>query len=140
MLHLHGGGFTVGSPGHPPCPGRPPGGRDRREVYLLDYRLAPEHPFPAAVDDALAAWRELLTRGADPADTALTGDSAGGWLALTTALRLRDAGEPLPAVLGLISPWLDLTGASWPAGRTTRCCSRPGCAAARTGSVLLRRR
>jgi acetyl esterase/lipase len=65
----------------------------------------------------LAAWRELPTRGADPVRTGLAGDSAGGWLALTAALRLRDAGEPLPAVLGLVSPWLDLRGASWPPGR-----------------------
>lgn len=75
-------------------------------MHLPDYRLAPEHPFPAAADDAVAAWRELLEQGVDPARAALVGDSAGGWLALTAALRLRDAGDRLPAVLGLISPWL----------------------------------
>jgi glycine/D-amino acid oxidase-like deaminating enzyme len=75
-------------------------------------------PFPAALDDAVAAWRHLVADGADPAATALAGDSADGWLVLSAALRLRADGDPLPAVLGLISPWLDLTGASWPAGRT----------------------
>lgn len=115
LLYLHGGGFTVGSPAtHRALAGNlaAAGGAT---VHLLDYRLAPEHPFPAAVDDAVAAWRQLVERGADPARAAIVGDSAGGWLALTAALRLRDAGDRLPAVLGLISPWLDLTGASWPA-------------------------
>jgi acetyl esterase/lipase len=87
-------------------------------VHLLDYRRAPEHPFPAALDDTVAAYRELLARGAAPARTVLAGDSAGGWLALAGALRLRDAGDRLPAALGLISPWLDLLGTSWPADRT----------------------
>jgi monoterpene epsilon-lactone hydrolase len=87
-------------------------------VHVLDYRLAPEHPFPAALDDVLAAYRELLDRGAAPARTALAGDSAGGWLALSAALRLRDADDPRPAALGLISPWLDLQGTAWPDDRT----------------------
>ena len=114
VLHLHGGGFTVGSPATHRALAAHLAAATGATVHLLDYRLAPEHPYPRALDDVRAAWAELLDRGADPATTALTGDSAGGWLALTTALRLRDAGEPLPAVLGLISPWLDLTGASWP--------------------------
>jgi acetyl esterase/lipase len=114
VLHLHGGGFTVGSQVTHRALAASVAVATRATVHLLDYRLAPEHPFPAAPDDALAAWHDLVARGADPAATALTGDSAGGWLALTTALRLRDDGKALPAVLGLISPWLDLTGASWP--------------------------
>jgi acetyl esterase/lipase len=114
VLHLHGGGFTVGSPATHRALAAHLAAATGATVHLPDYRLAPEHPFPAAPDDALAAWRDLIARGADPAASALTGDSAGGWLALTTALRLRDDGKELPAVLGLISPWLDLTGASWP--------------------------
>jgi epsilon-lactone hydrolase len=117
VLYLHGGGFTIGSATTHRALAAHLAAATGATVHLLDYRLAPEHPFPAALDDALAAWREV-TAGAEPGTTALAGDSAGGWLALVTALRLRDAGEPLPAVLGLVSPWLDLTGASWPADRT----------------------
>ena len=113
VLHLHGGGFTVGSSATHRALAAHLAAATRATVHLVDYRLAPEHPFPAAPDDALAAWRDLVARGTDPAASALTGDSAGGWLALTTALRLRDGRKELPAVLGLVSPWLDLTGASW---------------------------
>lgn len=116
VLYLHGGGFTTGSPRSHRALASHLAVAARATVHLLDYRLAPEHPFPAAVDDVLAAWRDLLAGGADPARTALAGDSAGGWLALVAALRLRAVDAPLPAVLGLISPWLDLTGRSWPDG------------------------
>src|SRR5438270_7772421 len=80
----------------------------------IDYRLAPEHPFPAALDDAVAAWRGLLAEGADPRRCAVMGDSAGGGLALALLLRLRDLGEALPAAAVALSPWTDLalTGAS----------------------------
>jgi acetyl esterase/lipase len=74
----------------------------------IDYRLAPEHPFPAALDDAVAAWRALLAGGADPRRCAVMGDSAGGGLALALALKLRDRGEPLPAAIVALSPWTDL--------------------------------
>jgi epsilon-lactone hydrolase len=114
VLYLHGGGFTTGSARTHGALASHLAAAAGATVHLLEYRLAPEHPYPAPLDDVLAAWRELLARGADPADTALAGDSAGGWLALTAALRLRDAGERLPAALGLISPWLDLSGGSWP--------------------------
>ena len=77
-------------------------------VAVIDYRLAPEHPFPAALDDAAAAWRALLSTGADPRRSAFVGDSAGGGLALALALRLRDEGEPLPEAIVAISPWTDL--------------------------------
>ena len=118
VLYLHGGGFTIGSATTHRALATRLAVATGGSVHLLDYRLAPEHPFPAALDDALAAWRELTEGGADPQRTALAGDSAGGWLALMAAIRLRDAGRPLPAVLGLVSPWLDLSGSSWPPDRT----------------------
>jgi monoterpene epsilon-lactone hydrolase len=118
VLYLHGGGFTIGSARTHRALTTHLAAASGATVHLLDYRLAPEHPFPAGLDDALAAYRELLDSGADPARTALAGDSAGGWLALTAALRLRDAGDPLPGALGFVSPWLDLTGAEWPADRS----------------------
>src|SRR5690606_6978309 len=73
-------------------------------VWALDYRLAPEHPHPAALEDALAAYRALRALG----PVTVAGDSAGGGLALATALALRDAGEPPPAALLLLSPWADM--------------------------------
>jgi acetyl esterase/lipase len=118
VLYLHGGGFTIGSATTHRALATRLAVATGATVHVLDYRLAPEHPFPAALDDALTAWRELVSGGADPERTALAGDSAGGWLALMAVLRLRDSGERLPAVLGLVSPWLDLTGTSWPAGRS----------------------
>ena len=77
-------------------------------LAAIDYRLAPEHPFPAALDDAVAAWRRLLGEGADPRHCAVMGDSAGGGLALALALRSRDEGVPLPAAVVALSPWTDL--------------------------------
>jgi len=76
---------------------------------MIDYRLAPEHPFPAATDDCYAAWNWMLSAGFDPARVVFAGDSAGGNLALVTAMRARDEGLPLPAALVLMSPVLDLT-------------------------------
>ncbi|MCA0144542.1 alpha/beta hydrolase [Blastococcus sp. LR1] len=111
ILYLHGGGFTNGSAATHRTLATYIAATSGAVVHLLDYRLAPEHPFPAALDDALAAYRELRERTDRPERTVLAGDSAGGWLALTAALRLRDEGSPLPAALALISPWLDLSGA-----------------------------
>jgi monoterpene epsilon-lactone hydrolase len=118
VLYLHGGGFTTGSPATHRALATHLAAASGATVHVLDYRLAPEHPFPAALDDVLAAYRELLHRGAAPARTALAGDSAGGWLAVSAALRLRDAGDPRPGALGLISPWLDLQGTAWPDDRS----------------------
>jgi acetyl esterase/lipase len=78
-------------------------------VYTLDYRLGPEHPYPAAVQDAVAAYQGLLDQGVDPDRIAVAGESAGGGLAVAALLALRDAGNPLPACAFVMSPYVDLT-------------------------------
>jgi acetyl esterase/lipase len=109
VLYLHGGGYTTGSPAtHRALTGHLAAHCGAR-VFAADYRLAPEHPFPAALDDAVAAWRGLQGEGRDAGAIAIAGDSAGGGLAVATALRLRELGEPLPRALVLFSPWVDLS-------------------------------
>lgn len=109
LLYLHGGAYTIGSPTtHRGLAGRIACAA-RARVLLIDYRLAPEHPFPAALDDALTSWNWLLERGCAPGRLAIGGNSAGGGLTLAAALALRDLGENLPAALFLLSPWTDLT-------------------------------
>lgn len=111
---LHGGGYCIGSINtHRGLLARISAASGVR-VLAIDYRLAPEHPFPAAVEDAVAAYRWLLSTGVDPAQVIIGGDSAGGGLTVATLLALRDAGEPLPAAAVCISPWTDLalTGGS----------------------------
>ncbi|MHA6792070.1 alpha/beta hydrolase [Pseudonocardia bannensis] len=108
VLYLHGGGFTIGSPAtHRALAGHLADAAGAT-VYVLDYRLAPEHPYPAALDDTTAAYRELLERGYAAEHLSIAGDSAGGWLTLRAGIELRDAGTPLPALLVLISPVVDL--------------------------------
>jgi epsilon-lactone hydrolase len=110
LLFLHGGGYVSCSPrSHRPITANLARMLGQR-VFCLDYRLAPEHPFPAAVDDAAAAHQWLLQQGIAPHDISFAGDSAGGGLVLATLLRLRRTGVPLPASAVCISPWLDLTG------------------------------
>lgn len=111
VLHLHGGGYAL-------CSGRTHRGilgeialATRHEVWAVDYRLAPEHPFPHPIEDAVRAFEGLVARGVAPERIVLSGDSAGGALAIAAALRLRDSGRPLPGALVLLSPWVDL-GAS----------------------------
>ena len=115
VLYLHGGAYVLGWPSLY---------RDltwriaiatEASVLCIDYRLAPEHPFPSALDDAVAAYRWLLAQGADARHIAIAGDSAGGGLMLATLLRLRDEGTPLPAAAATVSPWTDLalTGGSF---------------------------
>ncbi|MFI6920880.1 alpha/beta hydrolase [Nonomuraea spiralis] len=109
LLYLHGGGFVVGSAratAHVTAALlRHLDGR----AVSIDYRLAPEHPFPAAPDDCLAAYRELLDSGADPRRLVVAGDSAGAALVVVTLIRARDAGLPMPAAAVLFSPAVDLT-------------------------------
>jgi acetyl esterase/lipase len=114
LLYLHGGSYTIGSPrSHRALVAQIARAAGVRAL-VLDYRLAPEHLFPAAVEDATAAYRWLLAQGILPERIVIAGDSAGGGLTLATALALRDAGDPLPAALVCLSPWTDLaaTGAS----------------------------
>lgn len=114
VLYLHGGGYIFcSSQTHRPITSalsRYAGAR----VFAPDYRLAPEHPFPAALDDALATVRWLYAQGVRPGQLTIAGDSAGGGLTLATLVALRDAGDPLPAGGVLFSAWTDLaaTGAS----------------------------
>jgi acetyl esterase/lipase len=109
MLYLHGGGYVMGSVrSHRSLAARIAKASGVR-VFLLEYRLAPEAPFPAALQDTLRAFRWLAQQGFRPANIALAGDGAGGGLALSAAVALRDANEPLPGRLVCISPWLDLT-------------------------------
>jgi epsilon-lactone hydrolase len=114
ILYLHGGGYYFCSPATHRGIVFPFATRSGARTFSLEYRLAPEHPFPAALDDTLAAYRRLLADGVSPARLVIAGDSAGGGLALATLLALRDAGDPLPAGAVMFSPWTDLaaTGAS----------------------------
>jgi epsilon-lactone hydrolase len=106
VLYLHGGGYAVGSPKTFRGFVTALSVASRATLYVPDYPLAPEHPFPAASDSAIAAYRALVDRGGPPI---LAGDSAGGNLSLATAIRVRDAGE-MPALgLVLFCPWLDLS-------------------------------
>jgi acetyl esterase/lipase len=114
VLFLHGGGYVTGSPALYRHFTWRIATAARARVLAIDYRLAPEHPFPAALDDALAAYRWLLAGTADPQRMAIIGDSAGGGLALALLLKLRDDGLQRPAAAVALSPWTDLalTGAS----------------------------
>ncbi|HSG79117.1 MAG TPA: alpha/beta hydrolase [Acidimicrobiia bacterium] len=109
MLYLHGGGFTVGSPrSHRAFVSRL-SSATRSRALSLEYRLAPEHPFPAAIEDAVAAYRWLLDVHASPERVVVAGDSAGGGLAISAMVAARDEGLPMPGALVVVSPWVDLT-------------------------------
>ena len=110
IVYLHGGGFRVGSiKSHAAITSRLSEAPKAR-VLALDYRLAPEHPFPAQIDDTVAAYTWLLDQGYTPDHMAIVGDSAGGGLVITSMLKLRDLGLALPACAVSISPWTDLVG------------------------------
>jgi monoterpene epsilon-lactone hydrolase len=110
ILYIHGGGYLACSAAtHRPITAGL-ARRTRRRVFAVEYRLAPEHRFPAALDDAVAAYRWLLAQGVAPRSLALAGDSAGGGLVLAALLRLREERLPLPDCAVCFSPWTDLAG------------------------------
>ena len=110
VFYLHGGGYTTGSVNtHRELISRMSRAAGARAL-AIDYRLAPEHPFPAAVEDATTAYRWLLEDGVDPTRIVIAGDSAGGGLTVAALVALRDAGDPLPAAGVCLSPWVDLEG------------------------------
>lgn len=111
VLYIHGGGYVSCSPAtHRPITAAL-ARLTRQRVFSLDYRIAPEHPFPAALDDAVAAYRWLLGQDFQPGSISLAGDSAGGGLLLALLLRAREMGVPLPSCAVCFSPWTDLAGA-----------------------------
>jgi phosphinothricin tripeptide acetyl hydrolase len=116
ILYLHGGGYVIGSPRSHRHLAAAIATAGRMRAFVLDYRLAPEHPFPAALNDAVAAYRWLIdVHRIKPQRIVIAGDSAGGGLVVSTLIELRDAGLPMPASGVCLSPWTDLS------------CSLPSC-------------
>ena len=109
VLYFHSGVYVLGDAFQAADLASQVGRRTRAKVISVGYRLAPEHPFPAAVDDALAAYEALLRGGTAPSDIAFAGESAGGGLAVATLVNARDHGLPLPAAAFVMSPYADLT-------------------------------
>ncbi|HEV8278493.1 MAG TPA: alpha/beta hydrolase [Streptosporangiaceae bacterium] len=109
VLYFHGGVYVMGDAFQAADLASQVGRRTRAKVISVDYQLAPEHPYPAAVDDALAAYQALLRGGTAPSDIAFAGESAGGGLAVATLVNARDHGLPLPAAAFAMSPYADLT-------------------------------
>lgn len=112
FLLLHGGGYSSGSPVTHRKLAAHLAVASKARVLTPAYRLAPEHPFPAGVEDAVAAYGWLLAQGLEPTNIIVGGDSAGGGLALSTLVALRDAGAPMPRAVVLMSAWTDLTASS----------------------------
>ena len=108
ILYLHGGGYVIGSAATHRTLAYGLSRASGAEALVLDYRLAPEHPFPAAVDDAVAGYEHLLGRGTAPGDVAVAGDSAGGGLVVAALVAIRERGLPMPAAAVAISPWVDM--------------------------------
>jgi len=119
MVYIHGGGYALMSPETHLGWVQLLAVRANATTTMIDYRLAPEHPYPAAIDDCVAVVRGLYAAGLNSHDMVLAGDSAGGGASLSTLCRLRDAADPLPAGVALFSPWTDLT-ASGDSVRTRR--------------------
>lgn len=112
IVYFHGGGYVTGSLLSARALATHLATDLHVRMLTVNYRLAPEHPFPAALEDAVVVYRALIEKQVDPAGIALIGDSAGGGLALATAMMIRDRQLPLPACLVLLSPWTDLTARS----------------------------
>jgi epsilon-lactone hydrolase len=115
LLYLHGGGFSAGSIASHRAMVAEAGRAAQARTLAIDYRRTPEHPFPAALDDALRVYGWLLAQGVEPSRVAIGGDSAGGGLTLALMVALRDRGLPLPGCGWCISPWVDMeaTGGSF---------------------------
>jgi monoterpene epsilon-lactone hydrolase len=109
VLYFHGGVYVMGDASLAADLASQVARRTEAKVISVDYRLAPEHPYPAAVDDALAAYEAVLDNGIAPSDIAFAGESAGGGLAVATLVNARDHGLPLPAATLVMSPYVDLT-------------------------------
>ena len=110
VLYLHGGGYVIGSINTHRSLAARLSRASKARVLVIDYRLAPEHPHPAAVDDSVAAYRWMLTQGLKPARITVAGDSAGGGLTVATLVAIRNAKLPLPGAGACLSPWVDLEG------------------------------
>ena len=108
VLYLHGGGYVIGSPKTHRELARRLSTASHAQVLVIDYRLAPENLFPAAVEDAVSAYRWLLSEGYAPEKLSIAGDSAGGGLTAATLVSIRDQGLPLPACGVCLSPWVDM--------------------------------
>ena len=108
ILYIHGGAYVVGSPRSHIAMCARLAKRAAATITVIDYRLAPEHVFPAAIDDCVAAYRAIIA-GVDPASVTIAGDSAGGGATLSTLGALKAAGEPMPGAVYVLSPWTDLT-------------------------------
>ncbi|RYY94370.1 MAG: alpha/beta hydrolase [Alphaproteobacteria bacterium] len=113
ILWAHGGGFTMGSSRSHKGVASQVAAAAKVAAIVPDYRLAPEHRHPAALDDIIISYRSILAEGVKPAHIILAGDSAGGGLAVAAALKLKEQGAPMPAGMILLSPWVDLANRGW---------------------------
>ncbi len=123
IYYVHGGGYTIGSPESHRVMTAALAEMSGFSVFSLDYRLSPEHKFPAPIDDAFNAYRWLLAEGLSPQDIIFVGDSAGGGLLLSLMLKLKSLGETLPNAAVLFSPWTDLTLSGGSVAQNKKSCS-----------------